>query len=332
MPRKNNNITASIDNCKNKVLEGRPLSFKEAETLFSCGEESIYHLFNSAYEIRKCFLGKKVELCAITNARSGACPEDCAFCAQSSWHRTGIKAYPLLSMDEIYLRAKRAEEIGAGYFCIVTSGRNIRPGRDFKKICKAIEKIRTQLKIKVDASLGELTLDKAKALKEAGLLRYNHNLETARSLYPKVCTTHTYSHRLKTIENIRKAGLELCCGGIFGMGETSGQRLELLFALREFQPKCIPINFLNPIPGTKLAAKKPLSPLDFLKIVSICRFLFPRQEIKICGGREANLRSLQPFLFLAGANSIIIGDYLTTKGNSPQYDLQMIRDLGLRAN
>ncbi|OGX30525.1 MAG: biotin synthase BioB [Omnitrophica WOR_2 bacterium RIFCSPHIGHO2_02_FULL_46_37] len=240
--------------------------------------------------------------------------------------------YPLLEPDEIYRRAKRAEDSGAGYFCIVTSGRRLQDKKDFLKICKAISKIRSKLKLNVDASLGELSLEEARALKHAGLFRYNHNLETARSLYAQVCSTHTYSDRLKTIENVKRAGLELCCGGIFGMGETWAQRLEFAFALKNLNPECIPLNFLNPIPGTKLQNQNPLLPLEFLKIIALFRFLFPEQEIKICGGREANLRSLQPFLFLAGADSIILGDYLTTKGNPSQYDLQMIQDLGLTTN
>ncbi|OGX43472.1 MAG: biotin synthase BioB [Omnitrophica WOR_2 bacterium RIFCSPLOWO2_02_FULL_45_28] len=315
-----------------QVLAGKSLSLTQANRLSAVNGDEVYSLFTAAYKIRKKFRGKKVELCAITNARSGGCSEDCAFCAQSSWHKTKVPLYPLLEPDEIYRRAKRAEDSGAGYFCIVTSGRRLQDKKDFLKICKAISKIRSKLKLNVDASLGELSLEEARALKHAGLFRYNHNLETARSLYAQVCSTHTYSDRLKTIENVKRAGLELCCGGIFGMGETWAQRLEFAFALKNLNPECIPLNFLNPIPGTKLQNQNPLLPLEFLKIIALFRFLFPEQEIKICGGREANLRSLQPFLFLAGADSIILGDYLTTKGNPSQYDLQMIQDLGLTTN
>ncbi len=321
-----------INTAADKVLSGRSLSLEDANKLKSVKEDSIYSLFACAYKIRRKFRKDKVELCAITNARSGACSEDCAFCAQSSWNNTEVQVYPLLEEKEIYNRARRAQEIGAGYFCIVTSGRSIKDKRDFLKICRVISKIRSKLKLHVDASLGELSLEGAKALKDAGLFRYNHNLETAKSLYPKICTTHKYCDRLKTIENVSRAGLELCCGGIFGMGESWSQRLELAFALREFNPECIPVNFLNPLSGTRLYGRKPLPPLEFLKIIAILRFLFPGQEIKVCGGREANLRSLQPFLFLAGSDSIIIGDYLTTKGNPPGDDLRMIQDLGLRAN
>lgn len=320
-----------INKYKNKVLNNKALTRKEAQALYCVNDKScLNYLFSAAYEIRSKFLKDKVQLCAITNARCGACSENCAFCAQSSFHNTKVRAYPLLSIRQVYRRAERAKEIGAGFFCIVTSGRKIASGKDFLKICGMIKKITANFKIKVDASLGGLSLEQARLLKEAGLFRYNHNLETSASFYPKVCTTHTYSDRLQTIDNVRKAGLELCCGGIFGMGEDIRQRLELLFSLREINPECIPINFLNPVSGTRLGSQKQTGALEFLKIVALCRFLFPRQEIKICGGREVNLRSLQPFLFLAGANSIIIGDYLTTKGNSPRYDLQMIRDLGLK--
>lgn len=321
-----------IERIADSVLEGKAVNLRQAKRLSAIKGDNIYSFFNSAYKIRKKFRGKKVELCAIANARSGACSENCAFCAQSSWHRTEVKVYPLLSEEKLFKRAEGAQKTGAGYFCIVTSGRRIQEKKDFLKICKAVSKIRSQLKLNVDASLGELSLEEAKALKDAGLFRYNHNLETARSLYPEVCTTHTYADRLKTIENVKKAGLELCSGGIFGMGESLNQRLELAFALREFNPECIPINFLNPIPGTRLSKQNPLSALEFLKIIAILRFLFPKQEIKVCGGREANLRSLQPLMFLAGADSMIIGDYLTTKGNPPQDDLKMIQDLGLSAH
>lgn len=325
-------ITNIINKTADAVLKGKGLSLTQANRLRAVSGDEIYGLFNAAYRIRRKFRGKRVELCAITNARSGGCSEDCAFCAQSSWHKTKVPAHPLLEPDEIYRRAKRAEDSGAGYFCIVTSGRRLQNKKDFLKICKAISKIRSKLKLNVDASLGELSLEEARALKDAGLFRYNHNLETARSLYAHVCSTHTYSDRLKTIENVKRAGLELCCGGIFGMGESWPQRLEFAFALKNLNPECIPLNFLNPVPGTKLQNQNSLLPLEFLKIIALFRFLFPEQEIKICGGREANLRSLQPFLFLAGADSIIIGDYLTTKGNPPRDDLQMIHDLGLSVN
>jgi biotin synthase len=321
-----------INKAADKALAGKGLTLEEVKNLQSASDGQIYSLFAAAYTIRKKFRGNKVELCAITNARSGACSEDCSFCAQSSFHKTKVPVYPLLEENEIYARAKRAQKAGAGYFCIVTSGKGVKDKKGFSKICGAISKIRSKLKLHVDASLGELDFTQCRALKEAGLFRYNHNLETARSFYPAVCSTHNYADRLKTIENVKKAGLELCCGGIFGMGETRKQRLELFFALKDISPECIPVNFLNPISGTKFERKKPLTPLEFLKIVAILRFIFPRQEIKVCGGREANLRSLQPFLFLAGSDSIIIGDYLTTKGNPPYQDLQMVRDLGLRTN
>jgi biotin synthase len=321
-----------INKTADKVLSGKTLDAAQLQELIKVSQEDIYSLFAATYKIRKKFRKDKVELCAITNARSGACTEDCAFCAQSSWNNTKVQVYPLLEEEEIYRRARRAQEMGAGYFCIVTSGRSIRDKKALSKICRVISKIRAKLKIHVDASLGELSLEEAKALKEAGLLRYNHNLETAKSLYPKICTTHKYSDRLKTIENVQRAGLELCCGGIFGMGESWGQRLELAFTLRQFNPECIPVNFLNPLSGTRLQGRRALPALEFLKIVAILRFIFPRQEIKVCAGREANLRSLQPFLFLAGSDSIIIGDYLTTKGNPPREDLQMIQDLGLSTN
>ncbi len=318
-----------ISQCRDKVLDGKAIGREEVGMLFSTDGDDVYHLFLSAYEIRTKFRGKKVELCAICNARSGACSEDCAFCAQASRHRTSTPVYPLLAIDEVYRRAARAQEIGAGYFCIVTSGRRIREPKEFERICRMVSKIRSDLQIEVDASLGELSLHQAEALKANGLRRYNHNVEAARSLFPRICSTHNYEDRLRTIENVKAAGLELCCGGIIGMGESVDQRAEFLFDLRELEPHCIPINFLTPVSGTRLEKQEPLMPLELLKTVAICRFLFAKQEIKICGGREANLRNLQPLLFLAGADSIILGDYLTTKGNPAEVDLQTIRDLGL---
>ena len=272
-------MKTSLDCVSQSVLNHKDISLAQAKTLCAIKENDIYSLFNAAYTIRKKFRGKKVELCAITNARSGACSENCAFCAQSSWNKTKVKIYPLLEEKEILKKAAQAQRAGAGYFCIVTSGRRIQDKNDFLKICRVISKIRKTLKLHVDASLCELSFSEAKALKEAGLFRYNHNVETAQSLYPEVCTTHTYADRIKTIENVKKAGLELCCGGIFGMGESWSQRLELAFALKAFSPECIPVNFLNPVPGTRLGSQRPSSRLEFLKITALLRFIFPNQEI-----------------------------------------------------
>src|SRR3989338_7614012 len=190
-----------INKIRDEVIEGKTITLGQAKRLNAIKGDDIYSLFNSAYKIRKKFRGKKVELCAIANARSGACSENCAFCAQSSWNKTEVKIYPLLSENELFKKAEGAQKTGAGDFCIVTSGRRIQERKDFLKICKAVSTIRSKLKLNVDASLGELNLEEAKALKDAGLFRYNHNLETARSLYPEVCTTHTYTDRLRTIEN-----------------------------------------------------------------------------------------------------------------------------------
>lgn len=315
---------------KEKVLNGGYLTFDEAEGLSSVDNNSLMLFLSASSEITKKYRRDIVNLCAITNARSGLCPEDCSFCAQSARHNTAITTYPLISEDEMVKKAEEAVKHSTNRFCIVTSGRGVNDS-ETEVIAGAIVKIKNKFpRLKIDASLGILNAKQIEKLRAAGLDRYNHNLETAQSYFPKICTTHTYADRIKTIRLVKKAGIEICCGGIIGLGETESQRIEFAFTLAKLDIDSLPLNFLNPIPQTRLAATAPLLPLDILKTIALFRFILPKKEIRICGGRQANLRSLQPLIFMAGADAIIIGNYLTTRGNCPQDDLLMIKDLGLK--
>ncbi|MDP1853138.1 MAG: biotin synthase BioB [Candidatus Omnitrophota bacterium] len=317
---------------KEKVLNGECLTFREAEGLSLIDNNSLMLFLSAASEITKKYRCDTINLCAITNARSGLCPEDCSFCAQSSHHNTAIAVYPLISEDALVKRAEEAVKHLTNRFCIVTSGRSVNDS-ETEVIAGAIVKIKNKFpRLKIDASLGILNEKQIEKLKASGLDRYNHNLETAESYFSKICTTHTYADRIKTIRLIKKAGIEICCGGIIGLGETESQRIEFAFALAKLDIDSLPLNFLNPIPKTRLAAIQPLLPLDILKTIALFRFILPKKEIRICGGRQANLRSLQPLIFTAGADAIIIGNYLTTRGSYPQDDLLMIQDLGLKVD
>jgi biotin synthase len=319
-----------IDDIQNKVLSGKEINFEEAISLIELKERGdLQNLFIAANSVREKFRGRLVDLCSLTNAKSGNCSQDCAFCAQSSHNNTGVKVYPFISNDEILRQAKEAFLNKAHRFCIVTSGCSL-DENEFSQVCQAIRLIKQNFpSFKMDASLGKLTREQAVSLKEAGLDRYNHNIETVESFFDKICTTHSFQDRLETIKILKEVGIEVCCGGIIGLGETNKQRIELAFYLKELDVYCVPINFLNPVKGTLLDNSNMPLPLELLKIISIFRLILPKKQIRICGGRESNLRELQSQIFFAGADAIILGGYLTTKGNEPHKDLQMISDLGL---
>lgn len=303
-----------------------PISVEKARFLVN---KDILGLMEHANTLRKIHKGDTVFTCAIINAKSGACSEDCAFCAQSAHHKTKINVYPLLSEDKILFKAEEMKKSGATRFSIVTSGLKLKK-REIESIAKTIMLIREKIEIKVCASLGMLDEDMAKMLKDAGLSRYHHNLETARSYFPNICTTHSYDEDIETLHIAKQVGLEVCSGGIIGLGENWDQRIELAFILKELDVDSIPINFLNPIPGTRLQDMPLTPPMDALKTVAIFRMINPEKDITICGGRERVLRDLQSWIFFAGANGVMIGDYLTTKGRSIKEDMEMIKDLGLR--
>lgn len=312
-----------------KAAENHPLEFDEAIFLSNLHDLDIFDLIASANRIREKFKGKKISLCSIVNAKSGRCPEDCIFCSQSDHYKTNIREYPLLKSEEMLERAEEALSQGAHKFGIVTSGKTITSEQELDEICNTIKKLKKAGKIHRCASLGILSRIELLKLKEAGLEEYHHNLETARSYFPDICTTHDYEEDVETVRIAKSLGLRTCCGGIFGLGESPEQRIELAFTLMELDVNSVPLNFLHPIKGTKAENFPPLKPLEILKIIAIYRFLLPTKDIKIAGGREHNLRDLQSMIFAAGANSTMLGNYLTTKGRAYQDDLQMIKDLGL---
>jgi biotin synthase len=318
-----------FENMKNKAIDTMDLTFEDGETLYEQGVRYPFLLMAKATEIREHFKGKSVHFCCIVNAKSGVCPENCRFCAQSAHYSTDAPVYPLLSAGEIVEKAREARDQGAHCFGIVTSGTSIGSDKEWEEIYKAIEGI-NRLGIKPCASLGMLDEKRARALKEAGLFRYHHNLETARSFFSGICTTHEYDEDIDTNLAAKKAGLSVCCGGIIGLGENMKQRMELALTLKEIGVDSVPINILNPIAGTPLEGAPALTPLEILTTVAIFRFILPASDIRLCGGKERNLRQLLPLAIIAGANALMTGDYLTTSGRQAKDDMEMVRDLGLR--
>jgi biotin synthase len=269
-------------------------------------------------------------LCVIINAKSGMCSEDCAFCSQAATSLAESPHYTLLGRDELVAAAQQAAAAGAARFSLVTSGRGIISRQEQQAILKAVAAIRRATPINVCVSLGIADQGFLRELKAAGVYRYHHNLETAPSFFPQICTTHTFAQRVATIEAAKQAGLEVCVGGIFGLGENIAQRWELAQSLKDLEVDAIPLNFLHPLPGTGLAARPLLSPLEALKIIVAFRLFFPDRSLIICGGRQVTLRSLAPLVFAAGADALMTGDYLTTKGGLPEEDKQLLHDLGLK--
>jgi biotin synthase len=309
-----------------RVLAGGCPSADEAKIILGASGADLTLLLAGAHRIRERAFGNRIELCSIINAKSGRCSENCAFCAQSAHHRTAAPTYPLKSMDEIVQGALQAQAEGSHCYGIVTSGTRVREGEEFERILASIRKIRATTSIEPSASLGLLDQRTARALAEAGCVTYHHNLETARSFFPNICTTHDYEEDVQTVRLAKEAGMKVCCGGIFGLGETLAQRVELAFTLRELEVDSVPLNFLNPIAGTPLEGKKELTPLDCLRIIALFRYLLPERRISVCGGREPNLRDFQSWIFMAGASGTMVGNYLTTSGRDREADLQMFRD------
>lgn len=310
-----------------RVLAGQALEREEARQLAETPLAEVEELFYWANRIRIQFVGPAVRMCSIVAGKLGGCSEDCGFCAQSARFRTHIKPGKL-TVAEMRTAAQQAVENGAGSFGIVNSGRGPTE-RELDWLEPFFKETAAKGAIRPCATLGELTEGQAARLREMGVLRVNHNLETSRRFFPQVVTTHSYEDRMRTLRTAKAAGLSLCCGGIFGLGETWEDRLDMAFELRELGVDVVPINFLYRIEGTAMAEREPLSPLEALKIVAVYRFVLPDKEIKVAGGREKILRDLQSWMFRAGASSLMIGNYLTTYGRPAKEDLQMLRDLGL---
>jgi biotin synthase len=315
-----------LEEITKKIIQGESITPEESEEIVS--STPIHTLFNVATTLREYFRGKKVDLCSIVNAKSGACPEDCSYCAQSARYKTDIKQYSLLSKREILEHAKKALDSGAKRFCIVTSGKKV-SREELKRIAEAINEIKG-MGLLPCATLGLLDEEELLLLKEAGLYRYHHNIETSRRFFSNICTTHTYEEKIETIKSAKRVGLSTCSGGIFGLGEDWSDRVEMAFTLRQLGVDSVPLNFLIPIKGTPLEDMEPLHPFEALRIVSLFRIVMPEREIRICGGRFQTLGHFNSMVFLAGADGLLIGNYLTQKGCSVEDDFEIIRTYGLQ--
>ncbi|MDW0209498.1 MAG: biotin synthase BioB [Nitrososphaeraceae archaeon] len=316
-----------IDSCMKKVINGNTISFDEAERLIST--DNLIKLADSANLITRKFSQDSVDVETLLNAKSGNCPEDCSFCAQSTFYETGITKYPLLPDEIILDKAVEAKMNGAASFCLVCAYREP-PQNEFEKICKVIERLRKEVDLDINVSLGFMTPQRAQRLKSLGVKRYNHNLEASESFFSEICKTHDFADRVKTARTVKDAGLELCCGGIIGMGETPKQRIELAFSLSKLEPDEVLINILIPRKGTpKELENCSINTMDIIRTIAVWRFIMPKTILKIAGGREIYFKDNGKLALQAGANGIITGGYLTTNGNAPNKDIQMIHEIGL---
>jgi len=321
-------FNAAIVNMAEKVLANGDLSIDEALALIPGNTEAIMDLLTCADKIRRRFKQGRVFKCGIVNAKSGLCSEDCAFCAQSMHHHSGVEVYGMRSADQLIQTGLALAAAGATHYGVVTSGKTSNTA-EVDTVCRVARVLRERTDLALCTSLGMLTEAAGRRLKAAGITRYHHNLETARSYFDRICTTHDYDLDIATLKAARSAGLKVCCGGILGMGETWAQRVELAFTLKALDVDVIPINFLNPIAGTRLADRALLPSMEALACIALVRFIHPHKDITICGGREVTLGDLQSWLFFAGANGLMVGNYLTTHGRDIKMDLEMIARLGL---
>jgi biotin synthase len=313
------------------VLNGGTITRDEATFLFNLESSAdILDLLSWANRIREKFKGNKIHLCSIVNAKAGACSENCSFCSQSAHYQTGSPKYGFVDPEPVAEAADEANKNGVTAVGLVAAWRGLNEGPMLDEVCDRIREMKAGGKTRPDASLGLIKAQKvADRLKEAGLECYGHNLESSRRFFPQTCTTHTFDDRLETIGYLKKAGIKICSGGIIGMGETREDRCDLAFELKAIGANVVPVNILNPIPGTPFAKNPPLPVLEILKTIACFRFILPRQEIMIAGGRTVNLRDAQSMIFMAGASALMVGNYLTTLNQPVEKDLQMLKDLGL---
>jgi biotin synthase len=309
-----------------RVLEGHEVTFDEALGMLRCGDEELLDLLGAAFRIRHRWFGKTVQLYFLMNAKSGLCPEDCHYCSQSKVSEAEIPKYNILSREKLLDGARVAAERNSKTYCIVISARGPNE-REMHAVETIVPEIKAKYDLQVCACLGLLTPEQAQRLKAAGVDKVNHNLNTSENYYGQICTTHTYQDRLDTLKAVRSAGIELCSGGIIGMGEQDEDVVRMALQLRELKTESIPLNFLNPIDGTPLAGPTQLTPRYCLKALAMFRFVNPKSELRIAGGRELHLGNLQA-LGLYAANSLFVGDYLTTKGQAAEADYKMIEELG----
>ena len=306
--------------------ERRQLRPEELAGLATLPPESVPALAALAHEVRLAWCGPEVEVEGILSAKTGGCPEDCSFCSQSARFESPVKATPFLDPGEIVAAAEETAKVGASEFCIVLAVRGP-DERIMQQILDVVPLVRERTGLNVACSLGILTREQAERLAAGGVHRYNHNLETARSFFPSIVTTHTWDERFETCQLVREVGMELCCGALLGMGESDGQRLELLQQLREVDPAEVPLNFLNPRPGTPLMIRKLVEPLEAIRWIAMFRLALPAVILRYAGGREVTLRELQAMGMTSGINALIVGNYLTTLGRAPEQDIQMLEDL-----
>jgi biotin synthase len=309
-----------------KVLSGEDATREEAMAVLDAPDNEILSLLHAAFRIRERFWGRGVNIHILENAKSGLCKENCSFCSQAIGSYSGVDRYSMMSADQLVEGARNAHEKNAVKYCIVTATRGPSP-KELETICEATRRIKSEMPIHICTSLGLLNEEQAKQLAEAGVDRFNHNLETSREYYSEVCNTHTYDDRVDTIKHAKNAGMEACCGGIMGMGESQDDRVQLALELRELEVESIPVNFLDPRPGTPMADVERLTPVQCLKALAMFRFVNPMRDIRAAGGREVCLKHMQP-LALYAANSIFSEGYLTTEGQGENVDLQMIAEAG----
>lgn len=318
----------SIIRLKEKVLGQAEMTRPEALELVRLEEAGeIEELIQAAGEVTRTFHGDQAGLCSIVNAKSGLCPEDCAFCAQSLKFPTGVKRYPLLELEIILEKAKQAQQNGAHEFCVVTSGGSL-TGHEFEKLLHILRCLKRELSIHLDVSVGFLSPKQALLLKEAGVRRVNHNVQTSSGFYSQIVTTHTYADRLATLQAIREGGLEICSGVILGLGETREDRIEAAFELQRFKPECVPLNLLDPRPGTPLQGSPLLDSMEIIKTVAVFRLLLPHTNLRLAGGRRLQLGSFQRLALRAGINGLIVGELLTTSGSPLEEDLLSLKEAG----
>ena len=325
---------ARITELGQRVLDGGHVTRDEGQWLFDLENTAdIFDLMSWANRIREHFKGNKIHLCSIVNVKAGGCSENCKFCSQSAAYQTEAPRYGLVQEEPILNAAEEANAHGVTALGLVAAWRGLEEGPVLDEICERLEQLKVSGLARPDASLGIIKNPRvAQRLREAGLECYNHNLESSRRFFPQVCDTHTYDERVETIQHLQAAGIKICSGGIIGMGETQEDRCDLAFSLRELGAHIVPINILNPIKGTPFGDRPSLPPMEILKTIACFRFILPRQEIMIAGGRTVNLRDLQSMIFMAGASALMVGNYLTTLNQPVEKDLQMLRDLGLDPN
>ncbi|MEB3882759.1 biotin synthase BioB [Lyngbya sp. CCY1209] len=325
-----------LDSLADRIIAGDRIGRPEAIALTEIeGTDNILMLCEAADRVRQACCGNTVDLCSIVNIKSGNCSENCSFCSQSAHHPgENSPVYGLKSPEEILAQAKSAEAAGAKRFCLVSQGRGIKynspKSSEFAEILETVRRIQAETSIKPCCALGEITREQAEALAEAGVTRYNHNLESSENFYSNIVTTHTWSDRVETVKNLKAAGIQACTGGIIGMGESWADRVDLALSLRELEVESVPINLLNPREGTPLGDRPRLDPYDALKAIAIFRLILPEQILRYAGGREAVMGELQALGLKSGINAMLIGHYLTTMGQPPDRDRAMLESLGLQ--